>query len=124
LKKLMLLAAMLAMVLAAAVPALAQYGDQDASGSKDTGVSQATSPVDSESKGDATMATVPAAADGSPEIAVPAPAGGDAGCSEDGGSVIAARDPKAGGSEDAGSVTLASTPGCSEITVPRPGQRW
>ena len=118
-KKLVLLAAMLVMVFAAAVPALAQFGDEDASGSENTGVSRAAYPADGESRGDTSMAPTPSAGGGS-EIALPAPAGQDAGCSEDGGSVIAAPDSEISRSEDAGSVTRASTPGCSEIPVPAP----
>ena len=111
---------MLVMVFAAALPALAQYGDQDASGSESTGLTRAAGPADGESEGNTTVAATPSAGRGS-EVALPVPAGQNAGCSEDGGAVIAARDAETGSSEHAGSVTLASTPGCSEIAVPAPG---
>jgi hypothetical protein len=120
LKKLILLAAMLAMVLAAAVPALAQYGAGDAGGSEDAGVSRATYTAEGESGGGTSVAPAPAADNGGSEIALPEPDGRDAGCSENDGSVVAARDPNTGASEEAGSVTLAPSPGCSEIPVSAP----
>ena len=138
-KKLMMLAVMLAMVDAAAIPALAQDGERyagDASGDSSGSVVANTTPSSGGSKDDNLAYNAdPAPADGSSTITVAAPAGaatsgsGSAisvpaptGGSESGGCSDADRislrsAPQHNGGDDSGSVSAASTPGCSYVVV-------
>jgi hypothetical protein len=138
-KKLMILAVMLAMGGVAAIPALAQDTQQDAgNASGDSGgtVVAGATPSDGGSEdNNLSYNANPAPADGSSEIIVagpagdstsgssseipaPAPTGGSdsSGCSN--ADKIALRSaPADNGGDDSGSVTAASAPGCSYVVI-------
>ena len=137
-KKLMIPAVVLAMVTAAAIPALAQDNEWeagDAGGDSGGSVVARTTPSGGSEDGNVAYNADPAPADGSSEILVagpadasasassseipaPAPAGGSesAGCS-DADKISLRSVPADDGGDDSGSVTAASAPGCSEIPV-------
>ncbi len=135
-KKLMILAVMLAIVAAAAIPALAQDKERDAGnadGNSGGSVVANTEPADSSDDGNVAYNADPSPADGSSEISVDAPAGAStsdhsseiavpapSGGSESGGcsdadKVSLRSAPADNGGDDSGSVTAASAPGCSEF---------
>ncbi len=120
-KKLLLLAAMLAVVAIVAVPALAQDKEQgaehDGAGS---GGSVVAAPVPRDGGSDAGDVSFNAApADGSSEISVSGPAGdSEAGDCFD-ADAISLADASNGnnGGDDGGSVIAASAPGCSYVVI-------
>ena len=138
-KKLMMLAVVLAMVTAAAIPALAQDNERDAgdAGENSGGsVVARTTPSGGSEGGKVAYNADPAPTDGSSEILVagpadasasgssseipvPAPAdgSGSAGCSD--ADKISLRPVPADGAGDdsGGSVTAASVPGCSYVVI-------
>ena len=136
-KKLMILAVMLAMVAAAAIPALAQDKERDSGNSgEDSGGSVVANPTPSTGGSEYYNVSYNAnPADGSFEVSVPAPAGAKtsgsgseisvpapSGGTESGGcsdaDKISLRSvPADNGGDDRGSMTAASAPGCSEIPV-------
>ncbi len=133
-KKLMMLAVALAMVTAAAIPALAQDNERDAGdagGDSGGSVVANTTPSSGGSEDDNVPYNAdPAPADGSSETPVAAPKSGsgseilvpapdkdaDSGCS-DADKISLRSVPADDGGDDSGSVTAASAPGCSEIPV-------
>ena len=136
-KKLMILAVMLAMVAAAAIPALAQDKERDSGNSgEDSGGSVVANPTPSSGGSEYDDVSYNAdPADGSFEVSVPAPAGAKAsgssseisvpaptGGSESGGcsdaDKISLRSaPENNGGDDSGSVIAASAPGCSYVVI-------
>ena len=137
-KRLMILAVMLAMVAAAAIPALAQDREQEAGSSREDpggSVVATTNPADGGSgDGDVSYNADPAPADGDSETPVAAPA--DAPKSGSGSEIVVPapeEDADSGGCSDAGkispapaakdgddgggSVTAASVPGCSYVVI-------
>ena len=136
-KKLMILAVMLAMVAAAAIPALAQDKEQGAGnagensggsvvanttpssgGSEYDNVSYNADLADGSSE---TWVAAPAGAstsDSGSEISVPAPTNGSegGGCS-DADKLSLRSVPEDNGGDDIGSVTAASAPGCSYVVI-------
>ena len=136
-KRLMILAVMLALVAAAAIPALAQDREQDtgnarenpgdsvvanttpsSGGSEDDEVSYNADPAPADGSSETPVAApADASASGSSsEISVPAPAGGsDSGGCSDADKISLAPAPEDG--DDGGSVTAASVPGCSYVVI-------
>lgn len=138
-KKLMILAVMLATVTAAAIPALAQDNKQDAGeAGEDSGGSVVanTTPRSGGSEEDEISYNAdPAPADGSSETSVAAPAGSstsdsssetsvpaptkgsdNGGCS-DADKISLRSAPADNSGDDSGSVTAASAPGCSYVVI-------
>lgn len=135
-KKLMILAVMLAMVAAAAIPALAQDKERDSgNGGEDSGGTIVANPTPSRGGSEYDNVSYNAnPAGGAFEVSDPAPAGaktsgsgsensapapsGDSdsgGCSD--ADKISLRSVPADNGDDSGSVTAAPSPGCSEIPV-------
>ena len=138
-KKLMILAVMLAMGVVAAIPALAQDRQQDAGNAGwDYGgsVVARTTPSDGGSEDDKVAYNAnPAPADGSSEIIVAGPVGdstsgssseipvpapsedSDSGGCSDADKISLRSAPADNGGGDSGSVTAASAPGCSYVVI-------
>jgi hypothetical protein len=136
-KRLMILAVMLALVAAAAIPALAQDREQDTGNARENpggSVVANTNPADGGSgDGDVSYNADPAPADGDSETPVAAPADApksgsgseivvpapeedaDSGGCSDAGKISPA--PAAKDGDDGGSVTAASVPGCSYVVI-------
>ena len=138
-KKWMILAAMLAIVAAAALPALAQDGERDSGSSGgDSGghvVANTTPSSGASEDGDLSYSTDPAPADGSSEASVAAPSGAstsgrsselpapapsrdaDSGGCSNTDDVSLGSVPAGNGGGDSASVTAASAPSCSFVVV-------
>jgi hypothetical protein len=138
-KRLMILAVMLALAAAAAIPALAQDREQDTGnaredsggsvvantdpggvGSEDDNISYNADPAPADGDSEtpvAAPADAPKSGSGS-EILVPAPDGdADSGGCSDADKISLAPAPKDGADDDGGSVTAASVPGCSYVVI-------
>jgi hypothetical protein len=121
-KKLMVLAAMLAMVAAAAIPALAQDNGQDAGNAGENSggsvVANTTPSTGGSADDNLSYNANPAPADGSSETSVPTPTKGfeSGGCS-DADKISLRSAPEDNGGDDSGSVTAAPTPGCSYVVI-------
>lgn len=138
-KKLTILAVMLAMAAAAAIPALAQDKEQDAGNAgKNTGGSVVANttpssggseydnvsynadpaPADGSSEAPAAASTRTSTEGSSSEISVPAPsAGSEGGGCSDADEISLRSAPADNGGDDSGSVTAASVPGCSYVVI-------
>jgi hypothetical protein len=136
-KRLMILAVVLAMAAAAAIPALAQDKERDSSNSgEDSGGSVVANPTPSTGGSEydnvsynanpadgsfevSAAAPVGAKTSGSgSEVSVPAPTGGsDRGGCSDADKISLRSAPADNGGDDSGSVIAASTPGCSYVVI-------
>ncbi len=123
-KRLMILAVMLAVAAAAAIPALAQENEREAGnagGDSGGSVVATTTPSSGGSEDDNLSYNAdPAPADGSSEIPVAGPAdattsgsGSQSGGCSDADKISLRSVPADNGGDDSGSVTAAPVPGCS-----------
>lgn len=138
-KRLMILAVMLALVAAAAIPALAQDREQDTGNARENpggSIVANTNPGDGGFEdGDVSYNADPAPADGDSETPVAAPADApkpgsgseilvpapdedaDSGGCSDADKISLRSVPADDGGDDGGSVTAASVPGCSYVVI-------
>ena len=121
-KKLMILAVMLAMAATVAIPALAQDEERGAGNAGgNSGGSVVANPTPSGGGSEYENVSYnanPAPADGGTEISVPAPNGGsDNGDCSNADKISLRSAPVDNGGDDSGSVTAASAPGCSEVVI-------